>query len=429
MKRVLIIAYDFPPLPSIGGLRPFSWHKHFVKQGVYPIIITRKWNSNIKNIDDYYFNDIPGVVKEETKESLIIKIPKSSSSLDRLKIFLSRNKLIIFRKIITFIELIFKWKFSFLDDKAFLYRYAKKYLDENKVDFIIASGEPFILFKYANKLSKKYNIPWVADYRDGWTTNHVVYYSLDRKLLKPLEKYYEKKFLRRASYFMSVSKMLIWNIQSVIKKNGFLIENGVDLETLKKATPHKETQNYFSIVYTGSIYTRHNVDLFIDSFLEFSKSKTKVKLILIGVTLRPSVHLERLLDLEEKYPELIEIKGVISNEKALSYQKASSVLLKFNLAPQNQGYFGAKLYEYAAAKKPILTIPSYSDTSTSFFPGRDIQVFGTNKEEIIYHLETYYAKFLKGEEILTSITEEEVYRITREYHSEMLATIFKTHFK
>ena len=42
---------------------------------------------------------------------------------------------------------------------------------ENNFDLIIASGEPFILFKYANKLSRKHNTPWVADYRDGWTTN------------------------------------------------------------------------------------------------------------------------------------------------------------------------------------------------------------------------------------------------------------------
>ena len=52
--------------------------------------------------------------------------------------------------------------------KIELYRAAKKYLTQNDVDAIIATGDPFILFKYASQLSEKYSIPWIADYRDTW---------------------------------------------------------------------------------------------------------------------------------------------------------------------------------------------------------------------------------------------------------------------
>ncbi len=41
MKKVLIIAYDFPPLNSVGAKRPYSWYKYFKKYNVYPIVITR----------------------------------------------------------------------------------------------------------------------------------------------------------------------------------------------------------------------------------------------------------------------------------------------------------------------------------------------------------------------------------------------------
>ncbi|MDA3780596.1 MAG: hypothetical protein PF487_10325 [Bacteroidales bacterium] len=37
MKKVLILAYDFPPYVSVGGLRPYSWYKYiadvFFKSG------------------------------------------------------------------------------------------------------------------------------------------------------------------------------------------------------------------------------------------------------------------------------------------------------------------------------------------------------------------------------------------------------------
>ena len=41
MKKVLIFAHDFPPLTSIGAMRPESWYNHFSDYGLFPIIITQ----------------------------------------------------------------------------------------------------------------------------------------------------------------------------------------------------------------------------------------------------------------------------------------------------------------------------------------------------------------------------------------------------
>ena len=54
MKKVLIIAHDFPPLTSIGALRPESWYNHFKEFNIYPIIVTRKWTENPNDFKDYY---------------------------------------------------------------------------------------------------------------------------------------------------------------------------------------------------------------------------------------------------------------------------------------------------------------------------------------------------------------------------------------
>lgn len=50
MKKVLILAYDFPPYVSVGGLRPYSWYKYFKEFGLYPIVVTRQWE-NKKPLD------------------------------------------------------------------------------------------------------------------------------------------------------------------------------------------------------------------------------------------------------------------------------------------------------------------------------------------------------------------------------------------
>ena len=61
-----------------------------------------------------------------------------------------------------------------IGSKSSLYDAANQYLLNNKVDAIIATGDPFILFKYASKLGTKQNTPWVADYRDVWTQDSFI---------------------------------------------------------------------------------------------------------------------------------------------------------------------------------------------------------------------------------------------------------------
>ncbi len=42
--NVLILAHDFPPYVSVGGLRPYSWMKYLPAYDIHPVIVTRNWN-------------------------------------------------------------------------------------------------------------------------------------------------------------------------------------------------------------------------------------------------------------------------------------------------------------------------------------------------------------------------------------------------
>ena len=64
-----------------------------------------------------------------------------------------------------------KYRTFIADHTRELFYEADNYLSKNKVDFIIATGEPWVSFRYAHLLSKKHNIPWASDYRDGWNTD------------------------------------------------------------------------------------------------------------------------------------------------------------------------------------------------------------------------------------------------------------------
>ena len=46
MKRVLILANDFPPKNTVGAERPYSWYKYFQKHGVKVTVVTKDYSYN-----------------------------------------------------------------------------------------------------------------------------------------------------------------------------------------------------------------------------------------------------------------------------------------------------------------------------------------------------------------------------------------------
>ena len=171
MKKVLILAYDFPPYVSVGGMRPYNWYRYLKEFDVEPVVITRQWeNKHGNNLDYIDGGSSKETIIEKTEFGTIIRTPYIPNFANRLMLKYGENKYRILRKSISafyeFAQFIFP-----VGPKVELYRGAKEYLKNNKVDVIIATGDPFILFSYASKLSKEFGIPWIADYRDPWSHN------------------------------------------------------------------------------------------------------------------------------------------------------------------------------------------------------------------------------------------------------------------
>ncbi|MGC9331194.1 MAG: glycosyltransferase [Bacteroidales bacterium] len=255
MKKVLILAYDFPPYVSVGGLRPYAWYKYFHEFGLYPVVVTRQWGNQYGNHLDYI---APGesnkTIIEKSKTSTIIRTPYKPNLSNRLLLKYGEKRFRLLRKAITayyeFMQFLF-----FVGPKAGLYRGAKQYLKQNGVDAIIATGEPFILFKYASALSKKFHIPWVADYRDPWTS----YKTRSSTLFsRQWNAFFEKKYLANVHCITTVSDFCRHQIGHLIKNKPIhIIQNGYILpDKLKQDTTSSDTGS-LSIAFAGSIYPWH----------------------------------------------------------------------------------------------------------------------------------------------------------------------------
>lgn len=370
MKSVLILAHDFPPLNSIGAQRPYSWHKYLNEFNIQSTVITKNWQES-NTVDPAHNKNIIRVDFSSPSEN-----PNSGFSF--------------FRKISTLCSIYFHHIFLSTSPKYGLYKKTSSYLTENKVDYIITSGEPFILFIYAAKLSKKFNIPWVADYRDGWSFNyHLNHHTLNRLLLKPLYKFLEKKYVPSAHLITTVSEPIRLELQKLFpKKNIQLIYNGFDPELF--ASPAVSGQNTeLTFIYAGSVYPYQRIDVFFEAMNTFISNHpaAKVRMEFYGI----DNYKDAFLRLTSLYPAL---KSCIytfprtDHKKIIERQYKSDVLLLF-AGTQVDGS-AAKIFEYFALNKKILLIINDHGTLQSFITTTQSGIICNDKNDAINAIQNLY---------------------------------------
>ncbi len=354
MKKILILAFDFPPYVSVGGLRPYGWYKYFKEYGIYPIVVTRQWNNKYGNHLDYVApSDSKEIIIEITEYGTVIKTPYFPNWANKLMLKNGENKHKFIRRFISGYYEISQWLFL-TGPKSKLYIAAKEYLSKNKVDCIIASGDPFILFNYASKLSKKFNTPWIADYRDPWSQN---FENQKNIVLKNWNSFLEKRIVKTASLITTVSEFVKVNIYTLIKKKKFFIlPNGYDPEPIERITNVVQQNEVLSIGFVGTIYNWHPINSFLSVISNFFNDNSRAKLHLNFYGTNISDELKIMIDEEfTNIKEHITFFPKIPNNILLEELAKNNIMLLFNY----YSFMGTKIYDYIGLKRKILLC--YSD--------------------------------------------------------------------
>ena len=409
MVNILILAQDFPPKNTIGAQRPHSWFKYFNKKGYNTLVVTS--DDNIDDLNEIInsHNVIYSKCKLNLQEKFIQKF--------------GENRFKLIRKSISFYVSIFQYIYSPLDKNNGIYVQSKEILKTKNIDCIIATGQPFTLFKYAHQLSKDSNVKWFADYRDDWIDDHGrKNKGFFDKIIKFFEKYFEKKYLSNCSGIISVSDFLVNEISKRVNpKSSITIENGIDLEYIKNSKLILE-KNTFNIVYTGVFYESHYMNIFYEGFKKFINDKIQENIMIyfVGCEKRKCSPYFKVLEMKKEFSKNITILKQVNVQTATNYQVSASILLNFIAGDPSKGLIGAKSYSYAATKNPILTVPEVPNKNSPFFPKRDIQEIAINPEEVYLFLNDKFHSFKKSENLKTSITEDEIFQISREHNSHIL---------
>ena len=158
MKRLLLVAYYFPPLAGSGVFRPLRMSRYLGRHGWSVTVVTA--SARVRVLKD------PDLVKE---------IP-SSVEVERVGSIEPRNGLIALHKLGLggLARTIEPW-FLIPDDQRgwvpFATRSALALHRANPFHAVVATAGPYSTLLVGQAVKHRTGIPFVADFRDEWTTN------------------------------------------------------------------------------------------------------------------------------------------------------------------------------------------------------------------------------------------------------------------
>ena len=281
-------------------------------------------------------------------------------------------------------------------------RFLSSYLKSNKADAIISTGTPHSMHLIALALKKKFNIPWIADLRDPWTNIDFYKHLMLTKWADAKQKKRERQVLQTADRVVTVSWHWAKELGEISGRNVDVVTNGYDEDDFKNIQSIFSAKE-FCIHHIGEINRDRNPVKFWEAVSELINEredfKSDLKIRLIGkndVSVSESISVYKLDSYTEKIPH-------VPHDNVIHYLLgANLLLLPLNNTPNIMGFVPGKLFEYLAARKPVMAITREDGDSARIVneTGSGIACDFEAKEKIKQALLFYYEKFKKGEQTI-----------------------------
>lgn len=361
MKRVLIIAYYWPPNAGVGVYRWLKFAKYLPGAGWQPVVYTPA-NPELMAVDEGLLADVP-------PEAELIRAPitepytwykrftgkKSDARLQTAFLKEEGAKA-------TWKEDMANWVRSnfFIPDARVWWvkpsvRRLLAYLKEHPVDAIVTTGSPHSLHLIGRALKRHTGLPWLADFRDPWT-NIDFYHQLKLTRWADAKQHkLERAVLREADAVTTVSWRWAKDLEAIGGGKVDVITNGFDTADLPQ--PAEPLDEAWSLVHVGSIPPTRNTPLLWQALGDRVRSdeafRERFVLRLVGAvdhsvmaaidTAGLGQHVERI--------------GRVDHRQAIrEMQRAQALLLPVNDTPNVGGFLPAKVFEYLSVQRPILAV-------------------------------------------------------------------------
>lgn len=350
MKKILVIAYEFPPIRASND-RTYHFCRYLPQFGWNPIVVAPRKPS-------------PWLPPFDLSLSIPSEIEVHDAPAMRGFGFLAKNK---------FLRVYLNSLFFFLSS----YNAGGKILEREKdsVKFILASIPTAMCLLAAYRLSKKFGVPLLLDFRDPHYPSRL----------------YKKHYFQALQHARQIITTTEVYKQELVRQGApgdkiSVIPNGTDFSLIEKLRREKPANkpSIFTVIYAGGYFKIYRVDTFIKSLAMHFKDQA-IKFVIVG---KPDEGQEGLVAFTQEHGLLnVEFKGRLSQEDTIKELLSASVAYNGSSHP---GGLGGKMYDYLACGLPILGYNPWDSSTHSFITKYNVGLTTDKEDQLTQNLEFLY---------------------------------------
>ena len=330
MKKLLVVANPYPPMASAGTTRVVRFLRHLPDVGWEPSVLTAKAGGpaavppgvRVARAAVPWPRQLLGGGRRSTRINRWVAVPDPYVAWVGPAVLMGRT-----------------------------------ILASERFDVIMSSSPRASAHLVAAVLSEHASVPWLADYRDPWSTYQFRHYPT--RAHQAAHARLEAWALGRAAAVTAVNQPIVDDLVARhpwLDGRAHVLPNGFDLG---EQPADVSLGDGFWIVHTGRLYGREQQ---VAAFLEaLAALPTDVKALFVGVDesrVRPDADHFGLGD-------RVRVEPFVPLPVALGYQRAADALLLVNgRRPESMS---SKVFEYLQAGRPIFAISPDGSAARGLF--------------------------------------------------------------
>lgn len=350
LRRVLFICRYFPPRWNIGAVRSWGVAKYLPRFGWETVVLTPPlaqghWPEGVRVVEADWYS-----LRYRVRRLLGCPLPLPRSVLETL-------------------------------------------VSRERIEALLSTSTPMMAHRVGFALRNALGIPWVADLRDLWSQNP---FSRQGAFGKWRERREELRILGGSDALVTVTAPGASQLAGLHRRPVWHIANGFDPDTCRpEGTP---SDPKFTLVYTGSLYPgRQSFAPLLDALATLRRegvvTSDSVRLRIFSTPTEALRARIRAVGVED----LVVLEGVVPREEALEAQRRAAVLVLLNWGGSDaEGIMSGKIFEYLAARRPILAVGGTPTVATALLERTGTGYHATVPEDLAALLRRFLAEHRAG---------------------------------
>lgn len=408
-KRLLLVCGSFPPESDVGGVRPAMFAKYLPGFGWQTSVLTAQ---RPEDDPDYKPTlDVPGIPSGTSVFRVLHGQEHTQRALE------GRT----FSQRLRHFFLLEEAHPAGLCDK--MLQVLPAYVSANQgYDAVYGTTPDLCSLRIARAAAQALRVPWVADFRNIIEETEGRHRGLRRRLFEERCKLRRRQLVRSAAAILTLSGRFAELLGRQLRRHVDVLPNGFDPEMFPKEDPKRTCQ--FRITYMGRILGTWFQDprpFFAGLDMLLADPATDERDISINFYATDPQSLARLVS-PYSCRHVVKAKERIRYSRVPQVLSRSSVLLLLTNRDRT-GTMTTKVYEYLAARRPILLVPGEGGELEELVQETRSGVTHAKPEAIYRRLREWYHHWKTTGMVPYDGLEEEIKKYSRKAQAGELARI------